>query len=88
MNISGVGMRPTKKRRSSITLPIGSEKRKRAGKMAKISYKVKRHGDGSFSVWELKDYGQGWAWIDTGRRYPTEKSAFEAAKQERERNEN
>ena len=56
--------------------------------MAKIRYKVKRHGDGSFSVWELKDYGQGWAWIDTGRRYPTEKSAFEAAKQERERNEN
>lgn len=56
--------------------------------MAKIRYKVKRHGDGSFSVWEFKNYGQGWAWIDTGRRYSTEKSAFEATKQEKERNEN
>ncbi len=52
--------------------------------MAKIRYKVKRHGDGSFSVWELKDYGEGWAWIDTGKRYSTEKNAYEAVKQERE----
>lgn len=81
-------MKPTKKGQSSTPLPIGSEKRKSAGKMAKIRYKVKRHGDGSFSVWKLKDYGQGWAWIDTGRRYSTEKSAFEATKQEKERNEN
>lgn len=68
--------------------PIGNEKRKSGGKMAKKRYKVKRHGDGSFSVWELKDYGQGWAWIDTGRRYPTEEKAFEAAKRECESDEN
>ncbi len=62
---------------------IGSERRKKIMKTTKKKYKVKRHGDGSFSVWELKDYGQGWAWIDTGRRYPTEKGAFEAVRRER-----
>ena len=73
--IKDVGMRPTKKRRSNTTLPIGSERRKKAGKREMKRYKVKRHGDGSFSVWELKNFGQGWAWIDTGKRYPKEKNS-------------
>lgn len=39
--------------------------------MAKLRmrYKIKRHGDGRFSVWRLEDFGEGRAWVDTGKRY-------------------
>lgn len=50
----------------------------------KKRHMIKEHGDGTFSVWTLKDFGQGCAWISNGRRYQTEEKALEAIEKERE----
>lgn len=39
-------------------------------------YKIQRSGKG-FSIWVLKDFGGGRAWVDLGRRF---KSASDAEK--------
>lgn len=39
-------------------------------------YKIQRSGKG-FSIWVLKDFGEGRAWVDLGRRF---KSASDAEK--------
>ena len=53
----------------------------------KKRHMIKEHGDGTFSVWTLKDFGQGCAWISDGKRYQTEEKALAAIEKERENDE-
>lgn len=48
---------------------------------------IKEHGDGTFSVWTLNNFGQGYAWISNGKRYQNEEKAKDAIEKERENDE-
>ncbi len=40
-------------------------------------YKIQRSGKG-FSIWTLKDFGEGRAWVDLGKRYKSSSDAEKA----------
>ena len=47
----------------------------------KTRYRIKKTKDG-YSVWTLKNFGEGYAWVDTGKRYSSSTQKEESKKNE------
>ena len=63
----------------------GSVALAKKGEIKVLKFRIYEVKDG-FSVWKLKDFGGGYAWEDTGRRFRTKDEAQKFIEKEGEKN--